>query len=144
MRLRIAFYVFAGGILALLLAAKPFAAREAPFWSLHGKTDQYEPIKLRLDERGRIRTFTVSADLWCDVGTVLWRWAPSEGGAPARFSGRGPRFRAVEVHRRGPDRVDRLVIQGTVSHRRASGTREMSTEGGQADCKSDTVRWSAD
>ena len=113
-------------------------------------TDQVEAIKLRLDVHGRVRTFTVSADLTCfGGGSVLSSsWSPSESGAPSSFTSRGPRLRAYEVRRypqpEGPDRIARAELRGTVTRDHASGTLSMSNDQGRApDCTSGPVRWTA-
>jgi hypothetical protein len=140
------------GLIVFLLAANPFAESEPPYWTLHGSTDQGDAIKLRLDPRGRVRTFEVTVDLYCEGGGVSnTGWHPSEGGAPARFGSRGPRFDAVErrtfTHADGSVVIVGGVLRGRVSRTRASGTVQMTRDSGGPggpECDSAPVRWSAD
>ena len=146
--LRAAFYPAALGLVGFLLLGQPFAdPREPPYWTLRGKTEQGEAIKLRLDSHGRVRTFAVTVDIYCSGNYVSnTGWHPSEGGAPARFSSRGPRFEAIEERTYGQGDgavIVRGVLRGRVSRDRASGTVEMS-RGYDQECDSDPVRWTAD
>jgi hypothetical protein len=146
-RARFVLYGLALGLVAFLLAAKPFTPKlQPPSWSLRGETSQGEEIKLRLDMHGRVRTFTVSADLTCFGGGRIRSssWSPSDSGAPARFTSRGPRLRAYEVRHFPSGRIARAELRGTVTRHRASGTVTMSNDEGRApDCTSGPVRWSA-
>ena len=48
-----------------------------------------------VDEQGKLRTFDTRVAGECSNGeTRSVGWHPSASGAPARFSGRGPRFEA--------------------------------------------------
>ena len=148
---RAVFYPAALGLLAFLLVGNPIGdAKEAPYWTLRGRTDQGDDIKLRLDAHGRVRTFDVRADLYCEGGGISnTGWHPSEGGAPARFGSRGPRFEAVENRRYarpdGSTLIVGAVLRGRVSRTHASGTVEMTrTVDGHEQCSSGAVRWTAD
>jgi hypothetical protein len=151
MRVRIAFYVVALGVVGFLLVAKPFEPKAEPaYWTLRGETDQFQEIRLRLDVHGKVRTFAVRADLTCfgGGGIPASRWEPAEGGTPATLTSRGPRLRAYEVRHypqpSGPDRIARAELRGTVSRERASGTLFMSNDQARApDCTSGPVRWTA-
>jgi hypothetical protein len=148
-RLRLVLSAAAIGLIVLLLVVKPFAAADPPrYWTLRGETNQVEVVKLRLDLQGRVRTFEAHVDMYCSGGsTSSTTWAPSEGGAPARFASRGPRVDAVEVRRyrrAGPDLIVRGVLRGTVSRNRASGTVEMTRSVGEREeCASGAVPWRA-
>jgi hypothetical protein len=137
------------GLIVFLLTAHPFAdAEPAPYWTLRGTTDQGDAIALRLDPRGRVRTFEVSVDLYCEGGGISnTGWHPSEGGAPARFASRGPRLRAVEVRRYGSALIVSGTLRGRVSRIRASGIVQMTRDSGGPrgpECDSGPVRWTAD
>jgi hypothetical protein len=149
--LRAVFYPTALGLVLFLLVGRPFADPKAPrYWTLRGETDQVEDIKLRLDPRGQVRTFDVRVDLYCEGGGISnTGWHPSEGGAPARFAGRGTRLYAVEDRRyEQPDGSTLIVggvLRGRVTRTRAAGTVEMTrTVGGYEQCSSGPVRWTAD
>jgi hypothetical protein len=120
----------------------------AAFWTLRGTTDQGDGIKLRLDPRGRVRTFELRVDMYCQGGRISAAgWHPSEGGQPARFGSRGPRFDAFELRHSPNGAALRSELRGSVALDSASGTVEMSlTSPGREreECSSGPVRWSAD
>jgi hypothetical protein len=139
------------GLLAFLLVGNPVgAAKEAPYWTMRGTTEQGEDIKLRLDAHARVRTFDVRVDLYCEGGGISFtRWNPSESGAPARFGSRGPRLDAVEnrsyAQPDGSTLIVGGVLRGRVSRSRATGTVEMTrTIGGHEQCSSGPMRWTTD
>ena len=71
MRARFVLYAAVLGLLAYVLVAQPGAkAKEPPFWTLHGTTDQGDDIKLRLDPQGRVQTFDVRVDMYCRGGKI--------------------------------------------------------------------------
>ena len=144
------FSVLLVAVLSYVAAAYVLPDRDSDptgYWTLRGSTDQSEAIKLRLDARGRVRTFDVRVDLNCKGGLISnTGWHPSEGGAPARFGSRGPNFDAVEL-RRGRDVTVRGDLRGRVSKRRASGTVRMTRDSGRAggpECDSGVVHWATD
>jgi hypothetical protein len=146
MRTRFVLYAAVLGFLGFIVVADPFAtAKEPPFWTLHGTTNQGDDIKLRLDRDGRVRTFEVRVDMYCCGGRIAPAdWHPSEGGPPARFGSRGPRFDALELRHSPSGAALHSALRGSVAHGRASGIVEMTLGGrGREDCDSGPVAWTA-
>jgi len=127
--------------------------RTPPRWSLEGRTEQGFAIHMDVDERGKLRTFDTRVAGMCANGaTRSVGWRPSGNGAPARFTGRGPRFEAEEVKQTSfPDGSYShltLKLAGRVSRTEASGTvryvaRYRLTDGSTTRCESRAVPWSA-
>jgi hypothetical protein len=127
---------------------------EPSYWSMSGRTEQGYELRLRLDDRRRVRTFWVRGALRCSGGgTTASSWAPSKSGAPARFAARGPRFEAVEFRRY--EHADRSVstihsrILGSVAISGARGSLLLTStyrwpDGRHQECSSGAVRWTAD
>jgi hypothetical protein len=148
------FVAVAFALVGLLLAGQPFGAAEpAPYWTLHGHTSQNDAIQLRLDARHRVRTFEVTTQLRCsNGGSTSTSWEPSEGGAPARFGSRGPRFDAEEFrrfhHSDGSVSTSEGTIRGVIAGHEAHGTVTAYTSyrrpDGSADvCSAGHVSWTA-
>ena len=106
-----------------------------------------------VDEQGKLRTFDTRVAGECSNGeTRSVGWHPSASGAPARFSGRGPRFEAEEVLQRsypdGSSVHSTLRLAGRVSRFEAAGTvryisRYRLRDGSTSRCESSAVPWSA-
>jgi len=154
-RPRFVIYAAAISLVAYLLVGQPFGdAKSAPYWTLSGHTSQNDPIRLRLDARHRVRTFDVTTQLHCgNGGWTSTDWKPSEGGAPARFGSRGPRFDAEEFrrfeHADGMVSTSEGTIRGVIDGDKAHGTVVAYTsyrwpDGRRQVCTSGRVRWSAD
>jgi hypothetical protein len=112
-----------------------------------------DTIRLRLDARRRVRSFDVTTQLRCsDGGWTSTDWKPSEGGAPAHFGSRGPRFDAEEFrrfqHSDGSASTSEGTIRGVIAGEQAHGTVTAYTSyrrpGGRREvCSSGRVSWTA-
>jgi hypothetical protein len=127
--------------------------RAPPYWTLVGRTEQGVAMLLRVDEHGRLRTFRTGVAGRCNDGSVRnIGWRPSESGAPARFSSRGPSLEAEEVSERhrpdGSSSYITLRLNGSISRDRGHGTLRYTARyglaaGGSLRCESPVVRWTA-
>jgi hypothetical protein len=143
-RARVVVFVMVLVGLGFVLAPKS-RPQPTPYRTLRGTTDQAIDIRIRLDERRRVRTFEARADMFCTGGSVTHSgWYPSDGGAPARFTSRGPRFEAVELRHEPSGVVLGGTLRGTIDSDGASGTLEMSRSvHGRQRCSSGLVSWTA-
>jgi hypothetical protein len=149
------FVAVAFGLAGLLLAghARPDPHWELPYWTLLGHTSQNDTIRLRLDRRRHVRTFEVRTQLRCsNGGWTSTDWQPSDGGAPARFGSRGPRFDAEEFrrfqHSDGSVSTSEGTIRGVIADDEAHGTVTAYTsyrwpDGRREVCSSGRVSWTA-
>ena len=120
---------------------------------MYKRQEQGYAIHMDVDEQGKLRTFDTRVAGTCANGERRSvRWHPGGTGAPARFTGRGPRFAAEEIKHTnfadGSSSHLTLKLAGRVSRREASGTiryvaRDRLTDGSTTRCESRAVPWSA-
>jgi hypothetical protein len=125
---RIAFYLVAAAVIAGLLLARPSAdADDAD--SLHevvGRTSDQQPLVLKFDDAGVLRSWEVTLRGTCDDGRADGiRWHPSDSGAPARVIRREDVVEAVEVRRNetpvAGDSTIRVALRARVTGTRVRG-----------------------
>jgi hypothetical protein len=158
---RLVFYPAAAVIVALLLWSGRVTADggeatapEPELAEVLGETDEYEPIVLKFDDAGVLRSWDVRLEGSCDNGQADdHQWAPSDTGAPARIQRHGDRVEAVErtwLHHIGTSQTDHLemTLRARVGPDRVTGllryTKRVEHDGAVTVlCSSPPVRFSA-
>jgi hypothetical protein len=128
-RVRIVVYLIVGAAIAALLLARHSADAEKAdaLREVHGATSDGQPLVLRVDAAGVLRSWDVTLGGTCGDGRADGvHWHPSDSGAPARVVRRGDVVEAVEVRRNhdpvaGDTRI-RIAMNVRVTGGRAGGT----------------------